>query len=177
MVTKARFSFTDRACDKILSPMLFILTIETLQMLIANVQDDLIQTPDSKNELLQFANDTIILTPTHPQNLTTIMGVLRNFVALSGVHLNQSKSGYVPIAIPYRIIDMIMALLGCQPLQLPITYLGLPLTHLKPTKGLYDPLILSLQRRLQSLDISHLSMAGKAVIINSILNALSMYYM
>jgi Reverse transcriptase (RNA-dependent DNA polymerase) len=114
--------------------MLFILAVETLQTLIANVQDDLIQKPNCKIELLQFADDTIIFTPTHPQNLATIMGVLRNFTALSGLHLNQSKSGYVPIAIPSRNIDTITALLGCQPLQLSMTYFGLPLTHLKATK-------------------------------------------
>jgi hypothetical protein len=87
----------------------------------------------------------IIFTSTYPQNLTNIMGVLRNFVALSGLHLNQSKSGYVPIAIPSHNIDTITALLECQPLQLPITYLGLPLTHLKPTKKMFDPQISSLQ--------------------------------
>jgi Reverse transcriptase (RNA-dependent DNA polymerase) len=60
-----------------LSPMLFILAVETLQTLIVNVQDNLIQMPHCRTELLQFADDTLIFTPTYPQNLTTIMGVLR----------------------------------------------------------------------------------------------------
>jgi hypothetical protein len=127
--------------------------------------------------MLQFADDTIIFTPAHPQNLTTIMGVLRDFAALSGLHLNPSKSGYVPVAITAHNIDTITALLDCQPLQLPITYLGLPLTYIKPTTRMFDPLIVTLQRRLQSLGKSNLSIADRVVILNSILNALLMYYM
>jgi hypothetical protein len=56
-------------------------------------------------------------------------------------------------------------------------YLGLPLTHKKPNNGLFEPLISSLQHRLQGMTGSHLSLAGRSIILNSVLNALSMYYM
>jgi Reverse transcriptase (RNA-dependent DNA polymerase) len=73
-----------------LSLMLFILAAETLQTLISNIQNDLLQTPRCKTEILQFADDTIIFTSAHSTNLTAIMGVLRNFVRLSGLHLNHN---------------------------------------------------------------------------------------
>jgi hypothetical protein len=42
---------------------------------------------------------------------------------------------------------------------------------------MFDPLLTALQRQLQRLAKSNLSIAGRAVILNSILNALPMYYM
>jgi hypothetical protein len=79
------------------------------------------------------------------------MEVLRKFASLSGLHINVQKSGYIPIAIPSQSVPTITNLLGCQPLKLLITYLGLPLTHSKPTNRLFEPMLLSLQRRLDSM--------------------------
>jgi hypothetical protein len=106
-----------------------------------------------------------------------IIGVLRNFVRLSGLHLNPNKSGFAPIAIPLQHVETVNALLGCQLLQLSITYLGLPLTHLKPTTRLFDPLVVAVQCRLQGHAKSNLSLAGRVIILNAILNALPSYYM
>jgi hypothetical protein len=50
--------------------MLFILATKTLQGMIAASQQDLFQIPGAPTELLQFADDTIIFTPAHPQKLT-----------------------------------------------------------------------------------------------------------
>jgi hypothetical protein len=52
-----------------------------------------------------------------------------------------------------------------QPLQLSIIYLGLPLTHKKPTKGLFNPLFSMLQCRLQRLTGIPLSIVGRTVLL------------
>jgi hypothetical protein len=124
--------------------MLFILAAETFQTLIIEEQHNFIQTPDAATEILQFADDTIIFMPAHPRNLTIIMEVLRKFASLLGLHINVQKNGYVPIAIPSQSVPTITNLLGYQTLKLPITYLGLPLTHSKPTNELFEPMLSSL---------------------------------
>jgi Reverse transcriptase (RNA-dependent DNA polymerase) len=129
-----------------LSPMLFILAMQSLQSLLQEVQPNLVQTPDCITELLQFADDAILFTPAHPQNLATIIDVLDKFADRSGLRMNRQKSGYVPIAIPRQHITTITSLLSVNPLQLPITYLGLPLTHRKPTNALFQPLLTALER-------------------------------
>jgi Reverse transcriptase (RNA-dependent DNA polymerase) len=114
-----------------LSPMLFILGVivlamQSLQSLIDEVQPNHIQTLDCRTELLQFADNAIIFTPAHPQNLSTIMDVLNKFANLSGLHMNRQKSEFIPIAIPPQRIMTVTSLLGVRQLQLPITYLGRP---------------------------------------------------
>jgi hypothetical protein len=93
------------------------------------------------------------------------------------LHMNRQKSGYVPIVIPQQHLTTITSLLRVNPLQLPITYLGLPLTYRNLTNALFQPLLTALERRLQGQAGSNILMAGRTVFLNCILNALLIYYM
>ena len=57
--------------------MLFVLATDTLRHMLQQLQPHLIQVPGAKTELLQFADDTIIFTPAHPQNLVKLKQMLR----------------------------------------------------------------------------------------------------
>jgi Reverse transcriptase (RNA-dependent DNA polymerase)/zinc-binding in reverse transcriptase len=160
-----------------LSPMLFILATETLQGMIATSQQVLFQIPGAPTKLLQFADDTVIFTPAHPQNLHIIMNILRQFVEVSGLHINLQKSGFLPISLSPQHAQTIASILQCQPFSLPLSYLGLPLTIKRPSINTFQPLVSTVQNRLQGWKGKPLSMAGRLVLLNAVINALLIYYM
>jgi hypothetical protein len=83
-----------------------------------------------------------------------------NFPSIFELHINVHKSGFVPIVIPPQHIGMITSILRGQPLQLPIIYLELPLTHKNPMKQLFDTMISTLERRLQNMNGQRPSITG-----------------
>jgi hypothetical protein len=93
------------------------------------------------------------------------------------LQINAQKNGFVPIAIPPQHIPTVTSLIGYRTLQLPIKYLGLPLTHRKPTIALFTPLVEPVQRRIDKLNGPTLSISGRMIMLDSILNALPIYYM
>jgi Reverse transcriptase (RNA-dependent DNA polymerase) len=101
---------------------------------------------------MQFADDTVILTPAHPQNLHIIMNILRQFAEVSGLHINLQKSGFLSISLSPQYAQTIASILQCQPFSLPLPYLGLPLTIKRPSIDTFQPLVSTVQNRLQVLN-------------------------
>jgi hypothetical protein len=97
--------------------------------------------------MLQFADDTAIITPVHVTNIKIIHALLHTFGEILGLKTNLIKSGYIPIAIPQDISVIIESLMQCPQLSLPTTYLGLPLIIKKPPKEAYLPLVSCVQHR------------------------------
>jgi hypothetical protein len=126
---------------------------------------------------LQFADDTLIISEAHPFNLQGITRVLEDYGRMTGLVTNPTKSTFATIHIPQNLIPTVEKLLGCKAKPLPMKYLGLPLTIKKPTKDLYLPLLASLQHKLASWKGSMLSKGGRLILINSVLNALPIYFM
>jgi hypothetical protein len=118
-----------------------------------------------------------IVTPAHPTNIKLIMAMLDVFAKVSGLQVNLSKSSFLPIAIPSDLILTVTSMINCEPLTLLIQYLGLPLTINKPPKSAYLPLITNVHRRCEGLKGKNLSMAGRVVLTNSVLNVVLLHYM
>jgi Reverse transcriptase (RNA-dependent DNA polymerase) len=153
-----------------LSPLLFILAADSIQAIFDNLQNQLISLPTLQTTILQFADDTTIITPTHATNIKIIHQALQQFGEVSGLKMNLNKSGYLPIAIPGDITPIIETIMHCPKLTLPTTYLGLPLTIHRPSREAYTPLITAVQRRQQGWAGKHLSPAGRVVLTNTVLN-------
>ncbi|XP_078171482.1 uncharacterized protein LOC144565567 [Carex rostrata] len=115
-----------------IEPMLFILLADSLNRFLLNTRHLMPQHVLLPSETIQFVDDTIIITEAHPKTLRIIQRTLKVFSKLSGMKINQSKSMFVPIAIPDNLIQVIQDIISSPPSQLPIKYLGLPLTIKKP---------------------------------------------
>jgi hypothetical protein len=138
---------------------------------------NLISLPNFQTTTLQFADDTVIITPAHAKNLKLIKVSPQNFGQVSDLKTNLSKSIFLPIAILKNFIPAIQAIIQCPRINLPITYLGLPLTINKPNKQVYLRLISKAQQRYDEFAVKHLSPAGRAVLTNTILNAIPLHFM
>jgi hypothetical protein len=145
--------------------------------MINKIRDELIDLPMTRTTLLQFVDDTAIVTPAHAKNIKLIMATLETFAQVSGLKINLSKSGFLPIEIPLDLVHTVASLLKFNPLTFPIQYLGLPLTINKPPKSAYLPLLANVQRRCEGFKGKNLSMAGRLILANSILNAVPLHYM
>ncbi|KAJ3687618.1 hypothetical protein LUZ61_016782 [Rhynchospora tenuis] len=160
-----------------LSPLLFIIVTDALQSFISNAvsltSGPIILPPRA----LQYADDTIILMEATPQNVRFIRAILQNFALLSGLKINNDKSVFVPVALPQPAIQAIHQLIGCQPKELPITYLGLPLSIRQCRKIHFKPLIDAFHRKLDGWQAKFLSLGGRLTLVKAVLTAMPLYYM
>jgi Reverse transcriptase (RNA-dependent DNA polymerase) len=96
-----------------LSPLLFILATDSLQAMVNKLQTDLIHLPSTTTSLLQFADDTVIITPAHAHNLKLIITLLNIFGELSGLRINLHKSDFLPIELPPDLQQTVASILEC----------------------------------------------------------------
>lgn len=80
--------------------------------MLSQIQSKLVKLLGAKMQIVQFVDNTII-------------NIFNDFSKLSGLHINLTKSKFVPIAIPEKNIPTMSALRGCTPLSLLIQYLSL----------------------------------------------------
>ncbi|KAJ1689817.1 hypothetical protein LUZ63_013972 [Rhynchospora breviuscula] len=113
----------------------------------------------------------------NPRNLLIVSEVLSNFASLSGLRVNDDKCLFVPISIHESAFSQIASILKCQAKDLPITYLGLPLSIRRPRKIHFQPLISAFQRKLNGWKARFLSLGGRLILVKSVLTALPLHYM
>ena len=117
---------------------------------------------------LYFAIDLRILRPD--------LILIQTYESLSGLRINRAKSNFVPISVPTQATHVIQRILASPSSQLPMTYLGLPLSIRKPTKAQFQPIILAIHNRIASWKSNLLSYGGRLVLVKSVLSALPLHY-
>lgn len=164
-----------------LSPMLFILAVDVLQVLIANVNSTLSNRMSPKLPeammALQYADDTAFILNADTTTLVSFRILLRLFAKMSGLSINFSKSAVVPINLTREQINEVELITGCARTRFPIVYLGMPLSVKKPDKQAYIPLLEKLQQRLQGWQSKLLTRGGRLQLMQSVLSAIPVYFM
>lgn len=163
-----------------LSPLLFIIAVDVLQMMVLNFNkiNQNVLAPKIRQPVvaLQYADDTAFVLSADAQTVVTFKIMLRLFSKMSGLRVNYSKSAIIPFNLNQQQLEMISVIAGCAVSQLP-TYLGLPLTVNKPGKQAYMKLIEKLQSRLQGWQGKLLSRGGRLQLLNSVLSSIPIYFM
>ena len=126
---------------------------------------------------LQFADDTLTLCEANEQYLQNIKRILLSFYSFSGLEVNYDESGIIALGEEDSWAQSIAAKLGCQVVQLPFTYLGVPLGANMRKYPSWRPIIDKVQQRLSSWKATCLSKAGRLVFIKAVLNSLPIYYL
>jgi hypothetical protein len=99
----------------------------------------------------------------HPITLRTIMKNLLLYAIITGLQINLQKSEFMPIAVPRHLHSSIARLIDRQQGTFPMKHLGLPFSIKKS--------------RLAGRQNNYLSLAGRKLLINSIVNALPLHFM
>ena len=130
-----------------LSPLLFILVMETLSKLVFKAGEEgflngfRISNPHSEGLLIShllFADDTLVFCKPDESNLGYLRCILLLFEALSGLKVNISKSALIPVGEVPNVHDL-ARFFGCGVEHLPSSYLGLPLGASYKSIAVWDP--------------------------------------
>ena len=115
-----------------LSPYLFIIVADVLQKLIrrASMNGELFHPVDAllPCPVLQYADDTLILTRGDVSSMHVLKNILDDFSLATGLTINYHKSTFVPMNVDDATASAMANVLGCALSTFPQTYLGLPLS-------------------------------------------------
>jgi hypothetical protein len=127
--------------------------------------------------ILQYADDTLCIGEASVENLWALKAVLREFEMASGLKVNFWKSCLVGLNVPNEFIDMASDFLNCRIGSLPFKYLGLPVGANPRLSSTWAPMVDSIRRRLGSWGNKFVSLGGRIVLINAVLNALPIFFL
>jgi hypothetical protein len=166
-----------------LAPLLFLIVAEGLGALMRTAvergrfQPFLVGREGLPVSILQYADDTLCIGEASVENLWTLKAVLRGFEMASGLKVNFWKSGLVGINVTNEFLTMASDFLNCRISDLPFKYLGLPVGGNSRLCSMWNPLVEVIKRRLCSWGNKYISLGGRIVLINAVLNALPVFYL
>ncbi len=168
-----------------LSPLLFVIVMEALSRMIIKVVEggllSSIQVGARDHNMvhvshLLFADDTLIFSDTNPAHIFNLRLLFTLFEAISGLRINFNNSEMALVGVVAEL-ENLAAILGCKMVQLPITYLGLPLGVNFKSKSIWDPIIEKMERKLAGWQRMYLSKGVRVTLIKSTLSSLPTYYL
>jgi hypothetical protein len=126
---------------------------------------------------LQYADDTLIIGEASVQNLWTLKAILRGFELASGLKVNFWKSCLIGVNVSDTFMETACTFLNCIKGGIPFKYLGLPVGANPRKVSTWDPMVDSLRNKLNSWGNKHISLGGRIVLINSVLNSIPIYFL
>ncbi|WMV21816.1 hypothetical protein MTR67_015201 [Solanum verrucosum] len=123
-----------------------------------------------------YADDTIILCDPVEEQISYIRVILVLFEAVSGLKVNWGKSSLFPVNEVPQIKEM-AGILGCSVGKLPTTYLGMPLGNNHKALEIWDGILEKTEKKLSGWKAQYLSLGGRLILINSVLDSLPTYVM
>ncbi|XP_071695652.1 uncharacterized protein [Rutidosis leptorrhynchoides] len=165
-----------------LSPFLFILAAEGLNILVKSALDRglyegiKVGRDNVTVSHLQYADDTIFVGAWNRENAHSLQNLLKCFELVSGLKVNFHKSFLYGIGVGENSIRNMAQGLNCQVGALPFTYLGLPIGANMRKSHSWNPVIDKIKARLSSWKMRKLSFGGRLVLIKSILSSLPLYF-
>ncbi|KAJ3688641.1 hypothetical protein LUZ61_017805 [Rhynchospora tenuis] len=164
-----------------ISPFLFLLATDVLSRMLhvagAALPFCLSNQLTQPFSILQYADDTLLFSTVKGTALHSLQSVLLLFSKISGLCINLSKSAFFPINLTEEVIASVRSSLGCNQQQLPINYLGLPLTVNRPTRECFQQLIDRINKRLAGWKSAILSRAGRILLTKTVLSAMPVFFM
>ncbi|CAL5186225.1 unnamed protein product [Lathyrus oleraceus] len=121
-------------------------------------------------EMLQFADDTVLVCDGSKENLWCIKTLLRGFELVSGVCINLKKSKLYGVHVEDFILESASSFLACKLEKIPFTFLGIPIGGNHRRRIFWSMMMAKLKKRLSGWRGKHLSLGGKVTLLNSVLN-------
>lgn len=167
-----------------MSPYLFNICLEHLSHMINQAMLDKTWTPFwvGKDKVpishLMFADDLLIFGRVDEVTTFTVRKVLRDFCSISGQRINESKSRLIfSPNTPLEHKELFQQTLNIEENQDLGMYLGLPLSHKRPTRKQVQFVVDKVKAKLANWKTKYLSRAGRLCLISSTLATIPAYYM
>jgi hypothetical protein len=126
---------------------------------------------------LQYADDTLCIGEPTLDNLWALKAILRGFEMVFGLNVNFWKSSLMGVDVLQQFLRLASVFLNCRIGAVPFKYLGLPVGANIRKIATWEPLINSLRKRLGTWSNKFVSLGGRIVLLNSVLNAIPIFYL
>ncbi|GAU42324.1 hypothetical protein TSUD_25500 [Trifolium subterraneum] len=164
-----------------IAPFLFLLVAEGLSGVIKSAEERNLFTGFKVGNAglsvshLQYADDILFLGEATIDNLWTLEAILRSFELASGLKVNFAKSCVMGVKVNSNFLGMAERFLHCRVGSLPFMYLGLPVGE-NPRKDItWKPLLDTLAKRLNDWQNKYVSLGGRVILLNSVLNSIPIF--
>lgn len=165
-----------------LSPLLFNLVGEVFSNFIQRASKlglfHGIKLPNVNSRLthLQFADDVLLFVDGNEDAIRGVKKVLQCFQLLTGMKVNFNKSTLHGYSQDDPTLHAWAGILGCRVGNFSFKYLGATLGSSPKSISYWDPLIAKVQSRVKSMEVGNISLAGRVVLLNSVLDSLPTYW-
>ncbi|XP_058742000.1 uncharacterized protein LOC131614435 [Vicia villosa] len=126
-------------------------------------------------DILQFADDTIILGEASCDNIWNMKVILRGFELASGLRINFSKSNIIGVNVGEWYMNAALTFLSCKKGVAPFKFLGIMVGDNPRRKKVWLEVVNNIKRRLSSWKGRNISMGGRVTLINSVLNSIPIF--
>ncbi|GJW96952.1 hypothetical protein Tco_0178760 [Tanacetum coccineum] len=126
---------------------------------------------------LFFADDALFIGEWSRDNITSLVSILECFHRVSGLKINYNKSNLFGVGVPFEEVSRAALITGCNAMQTPFSYLGLPIDCNMANVKSWDPIVDKFSKRLSKWKSSMLSIGGRATLISSVLGSIGTYYL
>ncbi|GJS98578.1 RNA-directed DNA polymerase, eukaryota, reverse transcriptase zinc-binding domain protein [Tanacetum coccineum] len=164
-----------------LSPFLFIIAMEGLHVALEDAIAAGLYRCLKVNTLnlshLFFADDVLFIGEWSRDNIKCLVSILECFHRVSGLKINYRKSNLFGVGVPSIEVSQAALITGCNAMQTPFSYLGLPIDCNMANVKNWDPIVDKFSKRLSKWKSSMLSIGGRATLISSVLGSIGTYYL
>ena len=161
-----------------LSPMLFVLIMESLNNCLSWVEQQGFLAPISAiagYRVSLYADDLVLFVLPQQRDLEVIRGVLSIFGLASGLFSNLDKSVATPLNCTDAQIQLLRDFLPCRVEDLPCRYLGVPLSVRKLTRSQEQPIIDKVAARIPGWKGQMLNVTGRTALVKATLSAITVH--
>ncbi|XP_058739158.1 uncharacterized protein LOC131611048 [Vicia villosa] len=128
-------------------------------------------------DILQFADDTLLMGEGTWKHVKAIKGVLRAFEIVSGLGINYHKRKLIGINTKNSFMEAATLFLSCKVEESNFYFLGIPIGFDPRKESTWKPLVLKLKKRLGSWKNRFLNLGGIVTLLKFILTSLTIFTM
>ncbi|GJZ74651.1 RNA-directed DNA polymerase, eukaryota, reverse transcriptase zinc-binding domain protein, partial [Tanacetum coccineum] len=110
-------------------------------------------------------------------NIKSLVSFLECFHRVSSLKINFHKSNLFGVGVPFEEVNLSGSITGCNAMQTPFSYLGLPIDCNMANVKSWDPIFDKFSKRLSKWKSSLLSIGGRSTLISSVLGSIGTYYL
>src|SRR4051812_31440764 len=165
-----------------ISPFLFVIMAEGLKCLINKAVENGDYEGCNLNgrcfvDVLQFADDTLLVRDGSWKHLWAIKSVLKGFELVSGLGINYQKSKIIGLNINAHFMEVATSFLACRTEEKEFKFLGILIGANPRRISSWTPLLNNFRRKLNSWKGRFLSFGGRITLLKSVLSTLSIFYL
>ncbi|GJZ10167.1 RNA-directed DNA polymerase, eukaryota [Tanacetum coccineum] len=165
-----------------LSPYLFILIMESLNMSLSRAIDEGVFKGIQLHRSISishlfYADDAMFIGEWSDTNLKGIINILQCFFFASGLKINIDKSKVLGVGVPSSIVVQAASNIGCGVLQKQFRYLGVMVGECMSRRQAWGSTVDKLRSRLSKWKVKTLSIGGRLTLLKAVLGASPLFNM